>query len=171
MSTPALVSQETITVKLAACGIRAGIVLVILVILLVILVMFFCHRGHPFVILVLFFAILVILANLNCHPGHFLYLREAFHFFYLDQVTFFLYVHPLAPSSGSGTLLWSLQERWRELKVKENILGCAYLAQKWLENLIFGSFWHLFAIKGRDTPKAEKFSHWSLVSLSQTFFK
>ena len=103
--------QETITEKLAACGIRAGIVLVILVILLVILVMFFCHRGHPFVILVLFFAILVILANLNCHPGHFLYLREAFHFFYLDQVTFFLYVHPLAPSSGSGTLLWSLQER------------------------------------------------------------
>ena len=41
VSTPALVSQETITVKLAACGIRAGIVLVILVILFVTLVMFF----------------------------------------------------------------------------------------------------------------------------------
>ena len=93
VSTP-LVSQETITVKLAACGIRAGIVLVILVILFVILVMLFCHRGHPFVILVLFFAILVILANLNCHPGHFLYLREAFHFCYLDQVTFFLFYTP-----------------------------------------------------------------------------
>ena len=93
VSTP-LVSQETITVKLAACGIRAGIVLVILVILFVILVMFFCHRGHPFVILVLFFAILVILANLNCHPGHFLYLREAFHFCYLDQVTFFFMYTP-----------------------------------------------------------------------------
>ena len=80
--------------KLAACGIRAGIVLVILVILFVILVMLFCHRGHPFVILVLFFAILVILANLNCHPGHFLYLREAFHFCYLDQVTFFFMYTP-----------------------------------------------------------------------------
>ena len=40
-STLALVSQETITVKLAACGIRAGILLVILVILFVTLVMFF----------------------------------------------------------------------------------------------------------------------------------